>query len=320
MSPFPPTLRPEPFWTRTSPALFPVCMGLLGAGLAWREAGRGAAAASAMAEAWLGAALAIFAFCLAIYARKIARRPGALGHDLRMPAGRGAVPAISVGGMLAAAALAPVAPGAATAVWFGALVLHAALVGLLTRELFALPPDGRPATAPLFVAYAGYVVAPGAGAALGWSGLSWALLAVGTVGWLGLLPFVLRRLATRAAPPPPLRPGAAVLLAPPAMVAVALDRLGGDPRLQALCWAVAAVTLAGLLWRARWLTAGGWTPAWGAFTFPACAFAAATSATLGATGPGLVATALTVTAASLATLYVAGRTADAWAKGKLAPA
>jgi tellurite resistance protein len=319
MTPFPPALRPEPSWARTPPALFPACLGLIGAGLAWRAAGAGSGLATAMAEIWLGAALAVYALCVLLYARKVAARPAALGHDLRMPAGRGAVPAISVGMMLAAAALAPVAPGTATAIWAAALALHAVIVALLTRELFALPPDGRPATAPLFVAYAGYVVAPNAGAALGFQTLSWWLLAIGAVGWLSLLPFVLRRLATaRVAPPPPLRPGAAVLLAPPAMVATALDRLGADPRLEAASYAVALLTLAGLLWSWRWLTAGGWTPAWGAFTFPACAFATATAAAVPG-GFGLGATAATVTLASLLTLYVAGRMADAWAKGRLAP-
>lgn len=318
MTPFPPALRPEPIWARTPPSLFPACLGLIGAGLAWRAAGAGSGLATAMAEIWLGAALAVYAVCVMLYARKIVARPAALGHDLRMPAGRGAVPAISVGMMLAAAGLAPVTPLTATAIWFAALALHAVIVALLTRELFALPPDGRPAVAPLFVAYAGYVVAPNAGAALGYADLSAALLAVGTVGWLALLPSVLRRLATaRVAPPPPMRPGTAVLLAPPAMIATALDRLGADPRLEAAAYSVALLTLAGLLWNWRWLTAGGWTPAWGAFTFPACAFATATAAA--APGDfGYVATAVSVTLASLLTLYVAGRMADAWGKGRLA--
>ncbi len=313
-----PTLRPEPVWARTSPALFPVCLGLIGAGLAWREAGRGSALASAMAEAWLGAALAVFAVCALLYLRKIAARPAALLHDLRMPAGRGAVPALSVAAMLAGAALAPVAPGAALALWGGAVVLHLAIVALLTRTLLAMPPEGRPATAPLLLPYAGTLVAPLGGATLGYPGLSWALLALGVAGWLVLLPFILRRLATAgAAPPPPLRPGAAVQLSPPAVTALALDRLGGPEWLQLLCWLLALATLGGLLWRWRWLTAGGWTPAWGAFTFPLTAFAAATAATLSGT-VGLTATAVAVTSASLVVLYVAGRTAEAWGKGRLA--
>ncbi|MGF1659461.1 MAG: hypothetical protein ACFCUS_08515 [Rubrimonas sp.] len=312
------TQPPPPIWARTPPSLGPVCLGLLGAGLAWRAAGPALGAPDGVGALWIGLALAALALCLGLYGGRAAR-PGALVFDLKMPPGRGAVPAFSMALMLAGAALIPLSAMAATAVWAIGVLAHGALAALLLRELLAAPPEGRPATATLLVPFAGQLVAPLAGVPLGFPGVSWALFALGIVVWLALTPAILRRLA-RVSVPPPMRPGAFILLAPPAIALVALERLDpGGPLLWPL-FAASCLTLAGLLAHARWLTEGGWTPAWGAFTFPSAAFAAAclvmAERQLGPTWDWLAAAALT--AASLVVLYVALRTGEAWAKGELA--
>jgi tellurite resistance protein len=236
-----------------------------------------------------------------------------------MPAGRGAVPTFSMGLLLAAAALAPVAPGLAGGVWWAGLALHAGLAALLARELAAMPADGRPATAMLLVPFAGQIAAPLGGVALGWTALSAALVWSAIAVWLTLGPLALRRLL-RAPPPPPMRPGAFILLAPPSLAATGFALTEAPDALATAAFAAACAVLVALLAAGRWLTAGGWTPAWGAFGFPSAAFAGAAlvmaERRLGAGWDVLAAVALT--AASLITLYVAGRTLAAWVTGKLA--
>jgi tellurite resistance protein len=206
----------------------------------------------------------------------------------------------------------------ATVVWALGVLAHVYLASVLARELTALPPDGRPATATLFVPFVGQIAAPVGGVGLGFPLVSWALFVSAIVIWLALTPFVLRRL-TRVSIPPPMRPGVFILLAPPAIGLVAYDRLDpGGPLVWPL-FIAATATLLALLARGRWLTEGGWTPAWGAFTFPSAAFAGAclvmAQGQLGRGWDWLASVALV--AASLITLYIALRTGRALAKGDL---
>jgi tellurite resistance protein len=315
-----PSLTPEPFWKRTPPGLFPVCLGLIGCGLGWRGATVALGAPEAVGALWLGAAGAAFLWVAALYARKLADRPAALAHDLRMPAGRGAVSAGSMALMLLGAALAPLWLTAATVLWAAGVFIHGYVAVALLRELAGMPPDGRPAMPALYVPFVGQIVAPIGGVALGFELVSAALFWLAVAIWAGLTPFVLKRL-WRASPPPPLRPGAAIAMAPPAIGLVAYDRLAPEGVLHEPMFALACLALVVLIARAGWLTQGGWTLGWGAFTFPSAAFAGAclvmAQRHLGAAWDWAAIAALT--AASLITLYVAWRTLRAGLKGELAP-
>jgi tellurite resistance protein len=311
-----------PFWTRTPTALLSVCLGLVGAGLAWRAAARILDAPVMIGEAWIGAALGIFALCGGLYLRKATVIAGALRRDLALPAGRGAVSAGSMTLILAGAALEPLAPASAGALWAAGVALHLTLAALLLRVLADMPRDGRPATASLFVPLVGQIAAPVGGVALGFAALSAALFWLAIAVWLFLTPLILLRLATAEAPVPALRPATFILLAPPSIGLVAYDRLYPGGPLTVPLFAAACVALAGLALRCRWLTAGGWNPGWGAFTFPSASFAGAclvmAERNLGVGWDRFAAFALA--GASLTTLYVAWRTAHAWATGALAPA
>jgi tellurite resistance protein len=316
-----PALTPQPFWKRTPPGLLSVCLGLIGCGLAWRTAARVLGAPEAVGQLWLGAAGAVFALCAFLYLRKVIDRPGALSHDLRMPAGRGAVSAGSMTLMLGGAALAPLSASAGTLVWAAGVILHAYVAVALLRELAGMPADGRPAIPGLYLPFVGQIVAPVGGVSLGFwavsAGLFW--LAVGV--WAALTPFILRRLARASAPPPFLRPGVAILLAPPAIGLVAYDRLYPEGWLVWPMFALAGLALFGLVTRVGWLIEGGWTLGWGAFTFPCAAFAGASlvmaERQIGPAWDWVAIAALV--SASLLTLYIAARTAEAALKGELAP-
>jgi len=71
--------------------------------------------------------------------------------------------------------------------------------------------------------------------------------------------------------PPPLRPLMAIHLAP-ASVLGTVAVLMSMPQLGLAFGVLAIAILAGLLIKARWLTTAGFSPLWGAFTFPLAAF------------------------------------------------
>lgn len=317
-----PRLSPEPFWRRTPPGLLPVCLGLLGCGLAWRLATRVLGAPEAVGPVWLGAAAAVLALVAGLYLRKVVDRVGALSFDLRMPAGRGAVSTGTVALMLAGAAAAPLAAPAATVLWAAGVILHFYVAVALLRELAAMPPDGRPPAPALLTPFAGHMAAPVGGVTLGFAAVSEGLFWLAAAAWLALTPFILRKLARGAPPPPFLRPEVTTLLTPPALGVVAYDRLHPEGVLATPLFLLALLTLFALVTRARWLTEGGWTLGWGAFVFPLAAFAWAclvmAERHIGPAWDWMAALALT--AASLAALYVAWRTLEAAAKGRLAPA
>jgi tellurite resistance protein len=269
-------------------------------------------------ELWLGAAMALLMVSLALYARRVAQRPTSLLHDLRMPATRGAVSAASMGLMLSGAALAPLAATPAAAAWLLGVAAQLSLALLLLRELAAMPADARPATATLLVPFAGILVAPIGGVGLGFAEVATMLYLLGLIAWLILLPLILRQLWRGASPPPPVRPGTAILLAPPGVVAVGLEAI--DPGHPGVPWllGLGALTLLALLAKGRWLAGHGWFPSWAAFTFPLAALAGATliMAARSQTMPWRMAAALALTAASLMTLYVASRLLKAWITGK----
>lgn len=137
-------------------------------------------------------------------------------------------PAASIALMLAATALLPVLPGLARPVWIlGALLqagLSLAVLSAWTGEREFQLAQISPAW---FIPAVGNIVAPIAGARLGYMDVSWIFFASGLVFWVALLPLTILRLVTLGPPPPPLRPTLAVLVAPPSVGALAWMSLTG---------------------------------------------------------------------------------------------
>ena len=310
--PMPPPLRiPKPgFGRRTPPAIFAPIMGLFGLGLGWRAAG------SALADLLLGAVTLLFLFALLAYLAKPLRRPAALVEDLRVLPGRAGLAAASLSLMLMAAALAPFAPALATGIAVLAFALHLGFVALLVRVLLSGPPEGRVVTPVFHLSFVGFIIGGVAANALGhhqiaiW--LLWSMLLPAGVIW-GVSA---RQLITRI-PPPPLRPLLAIHLAPACLFTIVASGAGLEG--VALGFAALAGLIAlGLLAALRWLTEAGFSPLWGAFTFPLAAFATAllsVSQGQGVIGVlGLVVLAL----ASLAVPVIAYRIFKMWPGGTLA--
>lgn len=316
--PLPPPLVPHPpgLWRTTPPAIFAPIMGLLGLGLLARAAGTALALAplAQLAEAVLGAVVLLHGFAVLAYLGKIARRPGALLQDLGVLPGRAGVSAAVVGTYLSAAALVPYAPGLATAMVLLTLALHAALMLLVARILLTGPVEQRAVTPVMHLTFVGPIVAPFALIPLGWTGLAGVLIGLGLLVALPIWALGLRK---AAATPAPLRPVLAIHLAPASVMTAGAALLGWDGLALGLgLWSVVLVVGLGLAAARGWLLAAGFSPFWGALTFPLAAFGQAALQGLGT--PGLwLALAVLVLAAVVIPL-IAWRILKDWPGGRLA--
>jgi tellurite resistance protein len=176
--------------------------------------------------------------------------------------------------MIISAFLHPHAPALGAALWCSAVVLHLLLAMMLLRRVLAGRGDPAMLAPPLMIPFVGNVLAPVFGARMGFVDASWMMFGVGIVLWLAVLPLLLNRLIAGPPLPAPLRPSLAILLAPPAVGALAVVALTGQasgPALVlvgvALLIAAVLVSLAGDLSRVPF-----GLPWWGV-TFPSAAFA-----------------------------------------------
>lgn len=315
--PPPPLVQKAPgLWRRTPPAIFPPLMGLLGLGLAWRVIALqpGLMPLQPVGEAILGAVLLLTLFSLVAWLSKPLRRPGVVIDEIAVLPGRAGLVALVLSVVLAASALRPYAPGLALGLALGGLVALAALGALIGYRLLTGPQEGRSVTPVFHLTYVGYILAPQTLIPLGYTGLSnaihWGTMAIALVIWLASL----RQFLTRI-PPAPLRPLMAIHVSPAALLA-SVSVLLGYPLLGAAFALLALALLASFTASARWLLASGFSPMWGALTFPLAA--SSTAAILALGNPGLWIGAVLLLAATALNPWVAFRIFKSWAKGDLA--
>ena len=279
---FPPR-RPKLF-ARTPPAIFPSILGLLGLGLALRQGAVVVGVPGGLVEAALGAVLALWLFAVVALKVKIWRRWGVLAEDLRVLPGRTGLAAATISGMAAGAVLVPYAPWVAFWLVVASLVAHGVIAVLLVVVLARMPPEGRQVNPGMHLSFVGFIVAAVPLAQMGYFGaavvLFWLTVPVAVAIWgVSLWQLV------RFVPPALLRPMLAIHLAPAALFSTVAGLTGQEGL--ALGFAVlGAGMLVVLVGAGRWVLAAGFTPFWGALTFPLAAYATAVLAL--AEAPGLV--------------------------------
>jgi tellurite resistance protein len=316
--PLPPPLEiPKPgFGRRTPPALFAPIMGLFGVGLGWRAASGAFGVTPAIGDLILGATSLLFLFTLAAYLAKPLRRPAAFMEDLCVLPGRAGLSAASLCVMLFATVLAPYASGLATAVALLAFAVHVGVVVAIVLTILRGPEEGRVVTPVFHLSFVGFIIGGLAANALGhpdvarW--LLWSLLLPAGLIW----GFSARQLMTRV-PPAPLRPLLAIHLAPASLFTLVAAGAGLDTAALAFS-ALAAAILVALLASAKWLTEAGFSPLWGAFTFPLAAFASALVTLSQGQGAMGVVGGVVLVVATLVVPLIAYRIFKLWPGGKLA--
>ncbi len=303
---------------RTPPAIFPPIFGLFGLGLAWRRASDGFGVSQAMGDLILGAVTLLYLFALVAYAAKFIRRPGVILDDLKTLPGRAGLAGMTLSGMLLAASLVTYSTSLALAVLVLAALLHATLIALILKALVTGPAEARRVTPVWHLIFVGFILSPLAALPLGYATYSQMIFAGTFVLAVAIWAASAKGIITSATPPP-LRPTLAIHLAP-ASVLGTIAYLLGYPVIGFWLGIYAILILAYLLVRVRWLTAAGFSPLWGAFTFPLAAFSTIMQI-MGAAGHGEVFRilgGLALVAATLIIPVITWKILQLWAKGVLA--
>ncbi len=316
LPPMPKPVR-ERLWHRTPPAIFPPILGLFGLGMAWRRAAPVLHVPPFLGELILGAVVLLYLFALGAYLLKFSRRPAVFGEDLHTLPGRAGLSTLTMSGMLMAAALVPHAPALAGTVLGAALLGHLAIAIAVIAILWPLPLRARRMTPVWHLTFVGFIVGPVAGVPLGWLALSdailWIMLASAITIWLG------HGLLMLGGPvPAPLRPTLAIHLAPAALLGIVAALLGYKGL--ALAMALLSIVILGwLLLRILWITEAGFSPFWGAFTFPLAAFANLMLLMVVPHGDAFrILGAVALVAATLLIPWIALRILKMWLSGQLA--
>ena len=313
----PPLHVPKPGLGRQMPpAAFTPVLGLFGLGLAWRAGSDAYGFGSGVADLILGAVTLLFLAAAALWLSKPLRRPSVIWDELRVLPGQAGVAAASMSVMLLAASLAPFATRIAGGLAILAFVLHLGLLGLWLLHLRDAPDEARRVT-PVFHLYlVGFILGGNAANALGAHDLAralvWAMLLPAGVVW-GLS---LRQLRGYRVPAP-LRPMLAIHVVPACMFASVAHGAGLTTAAHAFL-ALAVVIVMPLIIFARWLTEAGFTPFWGAFTFPIAALATALITVSGGQGVMGLMGGLVLVAGTLVIPAIAYRVLKDWPGGRLA--
>lgn len=302
---------------------FAIVMGLGGTSLAWLRAATFLGAPPIVGIVLFWVSLGVFVAVAVAYAAKTILHFTAVQAELRHPIRLAFVPTASISLLILATASLEIAPNLSAALWWVGMILQFALTLFVMSSWLTHPTFAMGHVTPAwFIPTVGMVVVPLAGVSHGPVELSWFAFSAGVLFWLGLLPVVLNRLFLHEQPVPPmLLPTLAVLVAPPAVAFLALQRLHGSELTDtvrmlfyaALFFFVLLVLQFGRLRRLPFFLS------WWAYTFPLAAFSVATtvmtqyfetSAFDAAAWAGLVLVTALV-------LLIAFRTIAAMARGKI---
>lgn len=321
--PPPPLKQPKAaLFARMPPAVFPSIMGAFGIGLAWRAYADTFAKEQAVSEMILGAVSLLYLFALLAYVAKLVRRPSVIVDDLRVLPGRAGVAAGSLCLALLAATLVPYAPEAARIVLGLAISTHVGLAVLIIWVFASGPSEQRQVTPVWHLSFVGFILLPLSAIPLGFLALAQIAFMATVVAAFVIYAISIGQVIRRD-PPPPLRPLLAIHLAPVSLFAT-VSMLFGYPQIALASATLATLLLAVLLLKARYLTAAGFSPLWGAFTFPLAAY---TGMLLMMGGLGLgplygdaarIAGVCLLVAASGLIGYILFQVLKMWAKGTLA--
>jgi tellurite resistance protein len=249
-------------------------MGLGGVGLAWRQAHHHLGAPAAIGEALLLLTALCWLGVVGLQVARLLRHPEAVMEEVGHPVRVAFAAAPTIGLMILSAAAFPHLPALGALLWSVAVAVHLLVAMLLLRRVVGGRGDPAMLAPPLLIPLVGNILAPVFGVAMGFAHMSWIMFGIGLLLWLAVLPLLLYRLFAGPALPPPLVPSLVVLLAPPAVGAVALAALTGQAEGAALGLAGVALLIAAVLLSlageiARIPFGMGW---WGT-TFPTAAFA-----------------------------------------------
>lgn len=225
--------KTEHTWLEHYPVtLHAVLMGVFGLTLALHAASAQFAWAegASLVMLWLG--IGAFAVISGIYILKGLRHPGAVVGEWNHPVKLAFFPTISISLLLLSTALWSPFPDMARIVWvLGALGQGVLTISVIRSWISHRAFEVGHLNPAWFIPAVGNVVAPLAGAAMGYTDISWLFFSAGMIFWLILLVLVFNRLIFHMPLPGKLFPTMVILIAPPAVGFVSYTGLVGglDP-------------------------------------------------------------------------------------------
>lgn len=304
------------FGDQVPPAIFPPLLGLCGLALALARGVEVFGIPKPLVDIVTGAVTLLILFAVLAYSLKLIRRFGTVREDIKTLPGRAGTASMVLSLYCLAAALLPFSATIAKGVLFATFAWHVVLVMLKTRFLVSLPAEQRLITPVWHLSYVGFIVAVLSAAPLGFGQFSMFIFAGTFSAALAIWVLSLRDLLVNQTPPP-LRPTLAIHLAPASLFSVATGLLGWT--VVSVAFGVLAIgILAALLAKARWLTAAGFSPFWGAFTFPLAAFSSAMMSLAEQSMVFGILGALSLAGALAIIPLIAVRVLKLWASGQLA--
>jgi tellurite resistance protein len=257
--------------------LHAVLMGLFGLTLALHAASVRFPVAETASLVMLWVGIAGFAVISGIYLLKALRHPAAVVAEWHHPVKLAFFPTISISFLLLSTALWTPFPEVARIAW----VIGAVGQGILTISVIRSWISHRAfevghLNPAWFIPAVGNVVAPVAGAAMGYTDISWLFFSAGMIFWLILLVLVFNRLIFHMPLPGKLFPTMVILIAPPAVGFVSYTALVGELDPFAMVLLNSAYVFAALvLFELPKLRHMPFALSWWALTFPLAALSIA---------------------------------------------
>lgn len=304
-------------WRQVPPAIFPVCLGLMGLGLGWRSAASVLPIAHELGDLLLGLSTAYFLWFFTLYCAKVLARPGVIFEDMVKAPARAGVAAAAMCMMLLAAALLPLGVSVPF-VWWTGVVLQILASAVVCLAIWRDPPHKRRFSPFQYLTFVGPVVGPIAGIPLGYVTqsllLTWAALIAFLVisigyGWRLLHDTI----------PVGMRPALVIFLSPNCLFAISFALLGYENGFWLFYFSASFVALVFVV-MAPWLMRGGWSPVWASFTFPLSAFLQVqiVGVQMGAGGLAMIGVIVSLVVATPVVLGISYRFAHDWLTGELA--
>ncbi|WP_176715567.1 tellurium resistance protein [Thioclava sp. SK-1] len=248
------------------PAIFPVILGLMGLGFAWKQAAQNFGVPNAVPAIVLGALTVLAIAALLAYVVKFAQRPSVVLEDLAVLPGRLGMSCAVLLPYLLSLVIAPYAPVQAVLILVLAMVVQAAFNGALIFGFVTGPSEQRRVDAIWHLAFGGWIVGAATAHHLGMTWVAallfWGALLTCVSIWVITLQQMSRDTVTAA-----LRPILALHLAPAACLGIVSTQFHAEGMSQAFgLMTVLGVIL--LVLRGRWMARAGATALWGALIFP----------------------------------------------------
>ena len=207
---------------------YAITMGLFGLTLAFHAASRTLEWVGPLSNGMTWVSIAGFIVITVGYLAKITLRTSAFIGEWNHPVRIAFFPAASISLLLMSVCFLPENEGIANILWIIGAVLQGGLtLSILARWIGHKPFEYSHINPAWFIPAVGNVVAPVAGAQLGYHELSWLFFSGGILFWIILLTLVMNRLIFHTPLPGKLLPTLVIMIAPPAVSFIAYLNLNG---------------------------------------------------------------------------------------------